>query len=552
MANSQWNFTTALPRLTLARAEQLNALFRGIAAGFDAGYSAAEVDAKVFGTANLGDNTVTLAKLATIANLRVIGNVSGSLATPQAVTVSNDNTMAANSATQLVTQQAVKGYVDTRDALKLSLTGGTMTGDIAMGGTRRVTGLAAPSASADAATKAYVDAAIAALVASSPAALDTLNELADALGDDPNFASTMTTALAGKLSLSGGSMTGTLDMNNRALTNVPTPTQSHHATNKGYVDTQVSTIAGSASAAATSATNAATSATNAGNSATAAAGSATLAQSWANTAEDVVVASGQYSAYHWAKKAEAFAAIAGGVTPVNEQIVAAPAKTTPVDADAFAMTDSASSNATRKVTWANIKATLKTYFDTLYQATSSKLTTLAGQTWAADRFTYYTSASAAAIGTITSFGRSLIDDADAATARATLGLTALATSAFSSQVQAQSGTDTATVMNPARTADAIAALTSPFSIQTGNFAAATRNRYSCNTSAGAITATLAASPSNGDVVILRRAGANTLTVARNGKTIATLSEDLDVDIDKTEVTLTYINNNWEVEAEKYA
>ncbi|WP_407310903.1 glycine-rich domain-containing protein [Desulfosporosinus sp. SB140] len=47
-------------------------------------------------------------------------------------------------------------------------------------------------------TTAFVAAAIAALVNSSPAALDTLKELADALGDDPNFATTMTNALAGK------------------------------------------------------------------------------------------------------------------------------------------------------------------------------------------------------------------------------------------------------------------------------------------------------------------------------------------------------------------
>ncbi|WP_297096359.1 hypothetical protein [uncultured Draconibacterium sp.] len=48
------------------------------------------------------------------------------------------------------------------------------------------------------ATTAFVAAALAALVDSSPATLDTLNELAAALGDDPNFATTMTNALAGK------------------------------------------------------------------------------------------------------------------------------------------------------------------------------------------------------------------------------------------------------------------------------------------------------------------------------------------------------------------
>ncbi|EGK8616171.1 phage tail protein [Escherichia coli] len=48
------------------------------------------------------------------------------------------------------------------------------------------------------ATTGFVKSAIAALVASSPAALDTLNELAAALGNNPNFATTVTNALAGK------------------------------------------------------------------------------------------------------------------------------------------------------------------------------------------------------------------------------------------------------------------------------------------------------------------------------------------------------------------
>lgn len=48
------------------------------------------------------------------------------------------------------------------------------------------------------ANTAFVRAEIAALVGSSAATLDTLQELGDALGDDPNFATTMTTALAGK------------------------------------------------------------------------------------------------------------------------------------------------------------------------------------------------------------------------------------------------------------------------------------------------------------------------------------------------------------------
>ncbi|MGT5829043.1 phage tail-collar fiber domain-containing protein [Escherichia coli] len=48
------------------------------------------------------------------------------------------------------------------------------------------------------ATTAFVKSAIAAMVGSAPAALDTLNELAAALGNDPNFATTMLNSLAGK------------------------------------------------------------------------------------------------------------------------------------------------------------------------------------------------------------------------------------------------------------------------------------------------------------------------------------------------------------------
>ena len=50
-----------------------------------------------------------------------------------------------------------------------------------------------------AASTAFVKAAIDALIAAAPGALDTLDELAAALGDDSNFASTVTTALSGKV-----------------------------------------------------------------------------------------------------------------------------------------------------------------------------------------------------------------------------------------------------------------------------------------------------------------------------------------------------------------
>ena len=60
------------------------------------------------------------------------------------------------------------------------------------------------------ATQSYVGTAISNLVDSSPATLDTLNELAAALGDDPNFATTVTNSIATKLPLAGGTLTGNL------------------------------------------------------------------------------------------------------------------------------------------------------------------------------------------------------------------------------------------------------------------------------------------------------------------------------------------------------
>jgi hypothetical protein len=67
---------------------------------------------------------------------------------------------------------------------------------------------------------------------------------------------------------------------------------------------------------------------------------------------------------------------------VGAVLTASTAKTTPVDADTMPLTDSAASNALKKVTWANIKATLLTYFTTLFPTRSNNLSDLASATTA--------------------------------------------------------------------------------------------------------------------------------------------------------------------------
>lgn len=62
------------------------------------------------------------------------------------------------------------------------------------------------------------------------------------------------------------------------------------------------------------------------------------------------------------------------ITVIAPATHAATSKATPVDADELPLTDSAASFVLKKLTWANVKATLKTYFDTLYPSGSGTST----------------------------------------------------------------------------------------------------------------------------------------------------------------------------------
>jgi citrate lyase gamma subunit len=79
------------------------------------------------------------------------------------------------------------------------------------------------------ATTEFVQTKVNQLIDAAPGALNTLNEIAAALGDDENFAATVSSNIATKVSKSGDTMTGALSLPGA-------PTELLHAANKGYVD----------------------------------------------------------------------------------------------------------------------------------------------------------------------------------------------------------------------------------------------------------------------------------------------------------------------------
>ena len=86
----------------------------------NAGISAVKLATDAVETAKIKDGNVTKAKIENVANLKVLGNTSGSAAAPQEVAILDEDTMSSNSATSLATQQSIKAYVDGRTSTAIS------------------------------------------------------------------------------------------------------------------------------------------------------------------------------------------------------------------------------------------------------------------------------------------------------------------------------------------------------------------------------------------------------------------------------------------------
>ena len=157
----------------------------------------ASLTAKGFVQLSSATNSTSETLAATPKAVKAAYDLANSKYTAQDATTARKGIVQLSSATNstsetlAATPKAVKAVMDETNK-KAPLNSPTLTGTPTTPTARQGTN------NTQIASTAFVMAAIAALVDSSPDALNTLNELAAALGNDPNFATTMTNALAGK------------------------------------------------------------------------------------------------------------------------------------------------------------------------------------------------------------------------------------------------------------------------------------------------------------------------------------------------------------------
>ena len=185
------------------------------------------------------------------SKLNLTGAIVNTDITNDTITNAKINTAAAIDWTKLGISSTVSsteiGYVDgvtsaIQTQIDSKLATATASSTYAPLASPALTGVpTAPTAAANTnttqvATTAYVQTELTDLIGGAPGALDTLNELAAALANDASYSTTITTALATKLPLAGGTMTGAIEMSTNKITGLGTPTVSTDAVTKAYAD----------------------------------------------------------------------------------------------------------------------------------------------------------------------------------------------------------------------------------------------------------------------------------------------------------------------------
>jgi hypothetical protein len=168
----------------------------------------------------LTSGTLPAGRISSIASSKLTGTIADARfpATLPAISATNltsipaaniTGTLPAISGANLTGVAPTKGTIE---ALSIELPATDLTGTIAAARLSTATTQSASDNSTKIATTAYADAQVATVVDSAPSTLDTLNELAAALGDDANFSTTVTTSIGTKLPKAGGEMSGNITM----------------------------------------------------------------------------------------------------------------------------------------------------------------------------------------------------------------------------------------------------------------------------------------------------------------------------------------------------
>ena len=137
------------------------------------------------------DGSVDYAHIQDVTNARMLGNDTGSDGVVTEMTAAN-----------------VRSFINVAAGAEVNV---QSDWDAVSGDSQILNKPSIPSISG-LASETYVDTAVSNLVDSAPVTLDTLNELAAALGDDASFSTTVTNSIAAKLPLAGGTMTGNIVM----------------------------------------------------------------------------------------------------------------------------------------------------------------------------------------------------------------------------------------------------------------------------------------------------------------------------------------------------
>lgn len=504
------------------------------------------VEAQLAADAALAQATNASASATAAANSANAAAASQSASAGSATAAANSATAAAGSATTASTQAATA----TTQATNAAGSATAAAGSASTATTQATNASASATAAAGSATTATNQAT-------------TATNQATAAANSATAASNSATAAAGSAtSASGSASTATTQATNAAAS----------ATAAG---TSATAAAASQSAAASSASSASTSATNAGNSATAAAGSASAAATSATTATNLATAAaGSATAAAGSATAAAGSATNAATSADSAKRYQGPAASNPTtrldgsaiqEGDTYFNTVVKTMRVYNGTTWQDQAASPDTMSERSFLATAGQTSyTFTGgyrvgytYVWVNGSMLYSTEFTATDGTTITFASALALNDEvrilslKAVGSIAVSDINGLQAALDAKQTTLVPGTNIKTVNGASILGSGdLAVGGSGYTVKSANYTAVSGDNILANTGGGSFTITLPSSPANGSVVNIADCTGtfqtNALTVARNGKTIMGLAEDMIASINGASFGLVYNGSTWRI------